>query len=647
MRKTVTYVFLLLFLPATSVFSQVLLKDIFPGSSTSAVDHLTPLNGFSDMVFIARESSATGVELFKSNGTTAGTMQVKDIYPGSNPSYPLIYHEYNGELYFRATNGTNGYELWKSDLTSAGTQLVKDVWVGSSNAVPLTTNGFVIAEAGGLMIMPLSNGTTNNGTELWTSDGTNAGTNMLVDIYTGTGSSGPKDFVEVNNFVYFTAYQYDLGTATGSARELWRTNGTVAGTGLIKDINPGVGSSTPQDLVKVGQSIIFSADDGTNGREVWISDGTTAGTIMLKDINPTASSSPEGFTSVGGEVFFFADDGTNGDELWKTDGTTAGTVIVKDINPGADDSKYIIPYYTEMGGKFYFNASDGVNGTEPWVSDGTDAGTFMLKDIRNGQYGSNPNGFYSHAGIVYMSAYTIDDGFELWATDGSETSKIFSFQGGLSCGCPADFTFYNGEILFTADNGSAGRELWTMPPLTDVFPVEFVSFSATDLKDGTVGLNWTTASETNNDFFDVERSIDGLTFQSFHQVDGSGNSDRNIQYTARDFQPIEGKNYYRIKQVDFNGNTQYSNTTVVTMDASTTFSISPNPVTEFTQVIVPHSEEPTILRVLDVNGRVVLNTQLASGVKEWNPSFSTLPTGIYFLEVEQDKLLKREKFLKD
>jgi ELWxxDGT repeat protein len=213
---------------------------------------------------------------------------------------------------------------------------------------------------------------------------------------------------------------------------------------------------------------------------------------MLKDINPGGSSNPEGFTMVGSEVFFFADDGVHGEELWKTNGTTAGTVMVQDINPGASGSAYIIPYYTEMNGKFYFNATDGVNGTEPWESDGTAAGTRMLYDIRSGQFGSNPNGFFGYNGVVYMSAYTTTDGFELWATDGSETSQIYSFQTGTSCGCPADFTFFNSKIFFTADNGFSGREMWSMDPLFDVLPVEFGSFEAHALADGTVKLDWIT-----------------------------------------------------------------------------------------------------------------------------------------------------------
>ena len=82
------------------------------------------------------------------------------------------------------------------------------------------------------------------------------------------------------------------------------------------------------------------ADDGINGQELWTSDGTSAGTTLVKDINPgIAKSSYRGaLTNVGGTLFFSATDGTNGYELWKTDGTSTGTHIVKDIRIGASSA---------------------------------------------------------------------------------------------------------------------------------------------------------------------------------------------------------------------------------------------------------------------------------------------------------------------
>ena len=113
-----------------------------------------------------------------------------------------------------------------------------------------------------------------------------------------------------------TGLLYFIGDEDQHGSELWRSDGTAAGTRMVKDIRPGIGQGV-YELVTVGQLVVFSGHDGERGVELWSSDGSEAGTRMIQDVSPGAPSSWAGhFTRSGDRVFFTADDGVHGQELW-------------------------------------------------------------------------------------------------------------------------------------------------------------------------------------------------------------------------------------------------------------------------------------------------------------------------------------------
>jgi len=150
---------------------------------------------------------------------------------------------------------------------------------------------------------------------------------------------------------------------------------------LVKDISPGLYSSYVQSLTAVNGVLFFCAsdspyvpysaqqsdgtNDGTHGYELWRSDGTEAGTELVKDIYPGSStSSPSGLTVVNGTLFFLAQDAGHGTELWRSDGTEAGTELVEDIYPGVYGSRP--SDLTVVNGTLFFTAGDGTHGSELW-----------------------------------------------------------------------------------------------------------------------------------------------------------------------------------------------------------------------------------------------------------------------------------------
>ena len=255
---------------------------------------------------------------------------------------------------------------------------------------------------------------------------------MLVrDINPGNSSAfinikGEFETV-ADDVIFFTAEDGSRG------RELWRSDGTLGGTSIVADINPGAGGSNIGEIAEVGNRLIFDADNGngTSGRELWVSDGTSTGTSQLLDIRPGASSSfPSYFTAIGdgSRVVFSAENGTAGYELWVSDGTTIGTMMVADINPGSGSS--FLYNFTAVNGIVYFSANDGTNGSELWRTDGTTAGTMLVEDINAGPSSSNLN---------FFAVLDINEDPDLTALSGStapENAAVGTLVGTLAATDP-------------------------------------------------------------------------------------------------------------------------------------------------------------------------------------------------------------------
>ncbi|MFN7560765.1 MAG: beta strand repeat-containing protein, partial [Prosthecobacter sp.] len=401
-------------------------------------------------LYFSATNGTTGVELWKSDGTTTGI--VLDINAGTGASSPAGLFNWNGTLYFRAVTALAGAELWKSDGTSGGTVLVKDIFSGATGSTP---SGFTPL---GAALYFSATDSTANGVELWRTDGTNAGTVMVANINTAAnGSSNPSLLTAVGSSLFF----YAADATNGS--ELWKTNGTT--TVRVEDINVGTGSSSITTMVNLGTLALFGATDGVTGLELWRSDGTVAGTFRLPEgLSGDASAAIANVTAVGSTVFFSATDGLAGTELWKSDGTNAGTVLVKDIQVGSLSGSPA--NFSVVNSTLYFSAVDtATNGTELWKSDGSSAGTVMVANINPTAFSSsNPVLLRNVAGTLFFAATdTTANGQELWKSDGTSGGTVLvkninpTANAGSSIGVPVAV----GSLLyFSANDGTNGAELW-------------------------------------------------------------------------------------------------------------------------------------------------------------------------------------------
>ena len=218
---------------------------------------------------------------------------------------------------------------------------------------------------------------------LCVTDGTSAGT---IGISSLGGSTNISTIIPAQDFVYIITSDVVFFPSISSVDKIWKSDGTVAGTSLVHAFSTSPGLSNVNVYYSVsghkknysidGNVIFFSAYNATNGMELWKSDGTAAGTQLVKDIyTGTTSGQPAGFCKIGNDVIFKASSESNPGKLWKTDGTEVGTTQI----PITEPFFFVNNDMAKLGNKIIFFAHNTVDGFEPYVSDGTAAGTFMFK----------------------------------------------------------------------------------------------------------------------------------------------------------------------------------------------------------------------------------------------------------------------------
>ncbi len=333
--------------------------------------------------------------LWITDGATSRVL--RSFGPGATPGLPVFYRANDPtRSYFAANDGIHGAELWVTTGTTEGTVLAADLasgiaW-GAPNSMAVLGDTIIASSRGRLVAV--SAGARRSPLEL------------LDD------TSEPRIFATVGDRVFLSAF------STGTGYELWVTDGTRAGTRLVRELAPGRSPyDEPITWIATENTFFFTHDDGVHGRELWRSDGTHDGTRMVRDIWPgPLGSSPRQLSVSGDQVWFAANDGTHGHELWAT--TKVGARMIADVRVGSGGSAPSRICPNPSDGSVLFIATDGRHGSEWWISDDSAPGARLHADVWPGP----------RSGVI--------DGC-LWTPDG---------------------------LFFTGRDPDAGDELWLLPP---------------------------------------------------------------------------------------------------------------------------------------------------------------------------------------
>jgi ELWxxDGT repeat protein len=449
-------------------------------------------------VVFSKNSVASGLELWVTDGTGKGTKLLKDIVPGSQGSFPEGLVRSGERAFFTTDTLESGRQVWVTDGTPAGTTQVSDHPFGNGIGVNRTLGGiasgaFFEAQvnavlftelwftdgtpAGTRLLNPFDESGTErvgfaepqagqvagdklyfiaNGKELWSSDGSAAGTAKLLDDIMVSTMWQPR-FIVAGSKIYLTA------TATGQTPVIWCCD--LDGGNLVS-LQPAAAMAAwnVRSMAALGDRLYLVAEDNEDQRTLWTSDGTQAGTRSI----PLGSSEPgDHFIEWQGQLYFgTASDTTSA--LWRTHDVLGAAKVA---NLGAPHEGEVTSFVA-AGNVLYYQVMLG-GSWEQWRTDGTEEGTRRVARLLDGTAGPEPQAA-EWQGSLYYAASRNSTGNALWRTRGSkkgvmrltvsEKTTGDAYAAGMD-GVP--YAAAGGKLLFFVidpDGRGTGYELWEITP---------------------------------------------------------------------------------------------------------------------------------------------------------------------------------------
>jgi ELWxxDGT repeat protein len=546
------------------IFSSVLMAqrsftklDINTGTSSSTPRKFIEHNNL--LYFTAFGTNGIADELYVTNGTQAGTQLVSNINTAfSGSSTPENLTVYNNELYFSAFTNTNGRELYKTNGTTV--TLLKDISIGTESGLESSTfielNGFLYFFA---------QDTVGTGYDLWRTDGTTNGTVKMVNLNSNSVAGNKLYFTKFNNELYFLAQDFNDITV---GIELYKYNPTSNIVNLVVDLFPNNGQTSSigySHFTIFDNKLFFIADS-----KIRYTDGNTTIAVTNGALNLTAYANPK---VLNNQLIFIGNSTNNGShDVYKCiyDAALANYKIelVYNFNQTANLPINLLgigfEIFTELNNKLYFPAREASSPNSGAVFQIYETDGITTKVAVPITYAGSPairNIYFITPlnGKIYYQSSGTDSPDQLWEADVSTGNFTQLSNYTPQANIPEQvfnrpMIAYKNELYFEGQKTGDGYELWKLNNTT--LPSFCHSFKGSILKNEVV-LTWEVSNQINTLKFIIEKSFNGIDFVPIGFVNAAGNYFNTILYSFNDKNPLQGDNYYRIKQIDNDGSYMY------------------------------------------------------------------------------------------
>lgn len=478
----------------------------------------------------------------------------------------------------------------------------------------------------------------NLGRELWKSDGTPTGTSLIKDIFTGPDNGVwwyyNNEALELNNDIYF------LASDSESAGELWKTDGTEAGTKKVTHFMNGNVST----ITLVGNQIFFLVQPAGQSIQVWKSDGTESGTVLVKsNIQVSSRATFEG--KVGNTfIFTVGTYNTNDVKVWRSDGSSDGTFPITENIDGNGSGNYggfggtsLLSQYIEYNQNLYFVSRQYI-----YETDGTLLNTkrtpYSILNI--GESTIRHSDVIAINNKLYFLFFSVESGTLIIQEMESNLSGLreIYYKRGINYFSPSNLADYNGKLMFTTGNDSGGTSLAYLD--LQNYSLNYLKEIATQAQkpfffDFTMNVN--RISKIDNDIYFTTSAIN----EDYTRKGWITTADQTQNLPVLDniwfFTPYKSDLYY-----SKNGFWKFDKNLLRTEEtAKTKISLYPNPVTDDLNLKLNGSANILSIQILDSSGKIIITAPYQNKV-----SVSSLMPGIYYIKLisMDSEILK--KFIK-